>query len=127
MKREIALRIPLIFDVLGRSQTKPVYTKILREKISRALFEISKITKDNQAFIENIEKEFQEAEGVGEKQTWGKQEQKDFILFLGKHKEYLAYLNEEVDVKTKITLDDLEDSEFDIATMSVLFGNLIEE
>ena len=127
MKREIAIRIPLVFDGLSKSSTKPVYTKVLREKITKLLFETSKVTTDNQNYLEKIEKEFIETTDVGEKNTWGEETVKDFYNYLNKHDGYRAYLKEEVEIKTKITLADLNDSDYDVAIMSSLFGIIITE
>lgn len=127
MKREIALRIPLVFEGLSKSSTKPVYTKTLREKVSKLLFETSTVITENQNYLEKIEKEFIETTDVGEKNTWDDNTIKNFYNYLNKHDEYRDYLKEEVEIKTKITLSDLDDSDYDVAIMSALFGVLITE
>lgn len=123
MKIKEALMVPVIMGMLSRSDTKPAYTKSLREKFTKLLFEISAFTEKNKRFNEEIRKEFVTARKLKDESEIVEDA---FEKYLVQHTEYQKFLNEDAKLKTKITLKDLEESDFDVALMSNLFGVVIK-
>lgn len=123
MKIKEALMVPYVMGMLSRSETKPVYTKSLREKFTKLLFEISAFTEKNKRFNEEIRKEFVTAKKLKDESEIVEE---SFEKYIAQHTEYQKFLNEEAKVKTKITLKDLDESDYDVAAMSNLFGVVIK-
>lgn len=125
MERSFVIQIPKIISALSGSSTKPVYTKNLREKFTNLLWEVAPIVKDHQTYFEKVIEEY-ESVLQKKKEEWTESDALEFEKFVAKHALYQKYMKEKIKIKTEIKKDDLNDSEFDVSVMYLLFGTVIK-
>lgn len=100
----------------------------IRETFTDFIYYGNKYKKDHEEYFKNVTDEFKKLKKIeGELQETSIEVQRNFQEFVGNHKKYLAFLNEEIDLKevTPIKREDLKGSKYVVSYVTHLFGTLI--